>query len=267
MRKTDRNQNALDSQLKQLDQDIVWSQKRKTELYYQILSNIDKKKPKAHFFNNFKFVPGFLLFSIILVAGVLFLSQNIFQEDSLLTGTDDITNEEPVLVGEQEVDINQSKENIQAVIEEEFNGQDETYKDLWEAAMEAQSNVTTQEEIDALQEEPIWKNYEKYMADTYSSYFTENGYENFLNNAPAFMYGSFDGNYEMTTSDINISQNENIPKMFQITFVVEYKNNGDDTLYYQFEGEAITSEEGKIKKLQFMDKDDLLAEMNNNNLN
>ncbi|WKA56518.1 hypothetical protein [Planococcus shixiaomingii] len=263
MKKTDGTHNVLDDQLKKLDQDIIWNQKHKANLHTQILSNLNKQKSKTRFFNGFKFASSLVLCTIILVAGYLFLSQTILQENGgLTTGTGNSTNEDPVSLGSDEVDVEKSRETIKAVIEEEFNGPDEKYKELWEAAMEAQSNAETQEEFDALQETPVWQDYMNYMADTYATYFTENGYDNFLNATPAFMYSGFDGDYAMTASDIKISQNEHNPKMYQFTFLVEYKNANGEVNPYQFEGEALASEEGKIEKLQFLDKDDLLTDMN-----
>ncbi|TWT13192.1 hypothetical protein [Planomicrobium sp. CPCC 101079] len=263
MKKTDGTYTALDNQLKQLDQDIIWNQKHKAKLHSRILSNLDKQESKIRFFNGFKFTSSLVLCSILLVAGVLFLSQNILQEEGgLTTGTRTSSDEGPASVGSEEAGVAKSKETIQAVIEEEFNGPDETYRELWEAAMEAQNKATTQEEFDALQETPVWQNYLNYMADMYASYFTENGYDNFLNATPAFMYSGFDGEYELAASDIKISQNEHNPKMYQFTFQVEYKNANGEVQPYSFEGEAIASEEGKIEKLQFLDKDDLLTEMN-----
>lgn len=158
--------------------------------------------------------------------------------------------------------VDKSEQAIRTVIEKEFNGPDEKYKELWDAAMEAQNNVENQEEFDALQETPVWKNYMNYMAETYASYFTENGYDNFLNTTPAFMYSGFEGDYDLTASNIEISQNENNLKMYQFTFQVDYKNAKGEVHPYSFEGEAIASEEGKIEKLQFLDKDDLLTSMN-----
>lgn len=263
MKKTDGTHTVLDKQLQQLDQDIIWNQQHKAKLHSRILSNLDKQESKIRFFNGFKFTSSFVLCSILLVAGIIFLSQNIFQEDGgLTTGTGNNTEEEPVLSGSEEIDAEKSKESIQAVIEEEFNGPDEEYVALSEAAMDAQSSATTQEEFDALQETPVWKNYMNYMTETYASYFTENGYDNFLKVTPAFIYSGFDGDYDLTASDIKISQNEHNPKMYQFTFQVDYKNTNGEVQPYSFEGEAIASEEGKIEKLQFLDKDGLLTAMN-----
>lgn len=263
MKKTDGTHTALENQLKQLDQDIIWSQNHKARLHSQILSNLDKQESKTRFFNGFKFTSSLVWCSILLVAGIIFLSQNILQENGgLTTGTGNNTEEEPALVGSETVDAEKSKETIQAVIKEEFNGPDEQYKEVWEAAMEAQNNATTQEEFDALQQTPVWQNYMNYMAETYAAYFTENGYDNFLNATPAFMYSGFEGDYDLTASDIKISQNEHNLKMYQFTFQVDYKNTTGEIQPYLFEGEALVSEEGKIEKLQFLDKDDLLTAMN-----
>ncbi|MBZ5199840.1 hypothetical protein HU147_01315 [Planomicrobium chinense] len=267
MKKTDGTHTSLDDQLKQLDQDIIWDPKHKAKLHSRILSSLDKQQSKTRFFSGFKFASSLVLCMIILIAGYLFLSQTILQESGeMTTGTGNSSDEKPASAGEDEVDANKSKESIQAVIEEEFNGPDEKYKELSSAAMEAQNKVETQEEFDALQQTPVWQDYMNYMADTYASYFTANGYDNFLNATPAFMYSGFDNDYEMAASDIKISQNEHNPKMYKFTFAVEYKNADGETALYNFEGEAFASEEGKIEKLQFLDKEDLLGHMNENHL-
>lgn len=266
MKKTENTHSALDDQLKQMDQDIIWNQEHKAKLHYQILSNLDKKKSNTRFFKGFRFATSFVLFAIILAAGYLFLSETILQEnDGMSPGT--APEESPVLTDEEKVDVEKSQETIQAVIEEEFNGPDEKYKELREAAMEAQENVATQEEFDALQQTPVWEGYTNYMAETYAAYFTENGYEKFLTATPAFMYSGFEGDYELTASAIKISQHEHNEKMFQFTFVVDYKNGDEEAASYHFEGEALAAEDGKIEQLQFLDKDGLLTTLNEKNLN
>lgn len=265
MKRTENIHSVLDDQLKQMDQDIIWKQEHKAKLHYQILSNLDEKQPAKPFFKGFRFAASLVLSAIIIVAGYLFLSENILLEnDGMSPGTS--IEESPVVTDEEKVNAEKSQETIQAVIKEEFNGPDETYKALFESAMEAQNDVATQEEFDALQETPVWKNYTNYMKETYAANFTELGYEQFLTATPAFMYSGFEGDYEMTASNIKISQHEHNEKMFQFTFVVDYKNGDEEAIQYLFEGEALASEDGKIEQLQFLDKDGLLTTLNENNL-
>src|SRR5690606_40335081 len=51
----------------------------------------------------------------------------------------------------------ENKEAIQAVIEKEFNGPDKKYRELWEAAMAFQTDDMDEEEYNAFQETPEYK--------------------------------------------------------------------------------------------------------------
>ncbi len=151
------------------------------------------------------------------------------------------------------------EEAIQAVIENEFNGPDETYRELWEEAMDAidtQKEDMTQEEYDASLEAPEYQEYMNYMQDSYAPYFTENGYDTFSRTG-AFMYSFSDREYTLNTSELSIIQSENEETLYNFTFNVNYENETGETSGYAFDGNAIVPEEGKIGKIQFNDKDGL----------
>ncbi|MDN3451537.1 hypothetical protein QMA09_15160 [Planococcus sp. APC 3906] len=158
-----------------------------------------------------------------------------------------------------------SEQAIQAVIEKEFNGPDEKYEELLDAAMEAQISEKYSEDYEAYLESPEYEALMGYMEETYAPYFTDNGYDNFINQA-AFMYSTFDGEYQLSTSAIEIAQNEKEPTLYDFTFQVEYTDENGESSQFNFEGDAIAPEEGKIGKIQYLDgfEDGLLAKLQNN---
>lgn len=158
-----------------------------------------------------------------------------------------------------------SEQAIRAVIEQEFNGPDEAYKELWDAAMEAQISDEYADDYEGYLESPEHQALMSYSEKTFASYFTENGYENFINQAPAFMYSTFDYDYELKTSNIEIVQSENGETLYDFTFQVDYTDENGESEQFDFEGKAIAPEEGGIGKIQYMDEGQgLLEELRNN---
>ena len=148
------------------------------------------------------------------------------------------------------------KEAIQAVIEKEFNGPDKKYRELWETAMDFQTEEMNQEEYDAFQETPEYKELMNYMEEAYAPYFTENAYETFSRTA-AFTYSFSEEDYTINTADLEINQSKNEPTLYNFAFNVNYEDENDETADYAFEGNAIVPEEGKIGKIEFDDLDRL----------
>lgn len=167
--------------------------------------------------------------------------------------------ETKVLEAREETDKN--KEAIQAVIEKEFTAPDNDYRKLREAAMSAQSEISDQEGFDALMEEPVYQDYTDYMEKVYAKHFTDNGYVNFINSAPAFMYSVYEGDYKLVPSDIEITQNEQEPTLYDFTFKVTYTNEEAETELFNFGGNSMVPEDGKIGSIQFEDQDRLQAKM------
>ncbi|MBT2571454.1 hypothetical protein J7I83_12750 [Planococcus sp. ISL-110] len=165
---------------------------------------------------------------------------------------------------EAEKTADKSEQAIRAVIEKEFNGPDEKYKALWGAMAEAQTSDKYIDDYEAFLESPEYQELMSYTEETYASYFTENGYDNFINQAPAFMYSSFDGDYNLNTSTIEIAQSENETTLYDFTFQVEYTDENGDSSQFNFEGNAIAPEKGKIGEIEYSDGDELLQELRNN---
>lgn len=255
MKKTNDPINPLDGPLKQLDQDMAWKEGRKSKLGYQISANLDKQESKVRFSKGFKAASSLMLFMICSFAGYLFLSQNIGNESD--GSTAEPGNNIEVFPGgigeEEESDPGESVDAIRAVIEEEFNGPDEQYKDLLDAAMEAQISDEYVEDYEAYLKSPEHLALMNYMEETYADYFTENGYDNFINATPAFMYSGFDQNYQLNPSDIEITQSENGSTLYDFTFQVEYTDENGESSQFDFEGSAIVPEEGKIGQIEYLD--------------
>ncbi|MGH2317935.1 hypothetical protein ACRC6Q_09195 [Planococcus sp. SE5232] len=153
---------------------------------------------------------------------------------------------------EAEESVDKNEQAIRTVIEKEFNGPDEKYNELWDAMGEAQVSEKYVDDYDAFLESREYQDLMSYMEETYASYFTENGYETFKNTS-AFMYSGFDHDYNLTPSAIEIVQNENEATLYDITFQVAYTDEDGESSQFNFEGEAITPEEGKIGKIEYLD--------------
>lgn len=154
---------------------------------------------------------------------------------------------------------------IQTVIEKEFSGPDKTYQGLRNAVMDAHDADMSQEEYDAFMKSPVYSDYTGYMKKTYASYFTDNAYDFFITSTPAFRYSVFDGDFNLSPRHIDITQNEQEPTLYSFTFEVEHKGADGEIGYYNFEGEALVPEEGKIGKIQFHDLDGLQEKMSEQN--
>lgn len=263
MKKTENQRTLLDDQLTQLDHDLVWDERRQAKLHHRILSKLDKQESVKRFSGGFKLASSFMLFMIILVAGYLFISENL-GTDSANPGND--TETAPAVTGDQGSAAAGSEEAIRAVIEKEFDGPDEKYKELLDAAMDAQISEEYMEDYEAYLESPEYQALMGYMEETYAAYFTEGGYEEFINVMHAFMYSGFNHDYNLAATDIEIEEIEGRPSVYDLSFQVEYRNGNNETSYHDFEGTAAVSEEGKIVKIEYLDglEDGLLQKLKDN---
>lgn len=186
----------------------------------------------------------FLIFTLFLVAGC---SANGTAESN-----------------EAEKTADKSEQSIRTVIEKEFNGPDEKYKELFDAAMDAQISEKYSDDYGAYLKSPENQALMNYTEETYADYFTENGYENFVNQAPAFMYSTLDGEYQLDTSAIEITQNKNESTLYNFTFTVDYTDGNGESDQFNFEGKAMAPEEGKIGTMEYVDKDGLFQKLSDN---
>lgn len=165
---------------------------------------------------------------------------------------------------EAEKTADKSEQAIRSVIEKEFNGPDEEYKELFDAAMDAQISEEYSDDYGAYLESPEHQALMNYTEVTYADYFTENGYENFVNHAPAFMYSTLDGDYKLNTSAIEFTQNENESTLYNFTFTVDSTDENGESDQFNFEGKAMAPEEGKIGTIEYVDEDGLFQKLSDN---
>ncbi|WP_274624521.1 hypothetical protein [Planococcus sp. A6] len=161
---------------------------------------------------------------------------------------------------ELEDGIDESEKAIRAVIEKEFNGPDEKYRDLWNVMAEKHPVDPSEEEYNEFLKSPAYTNLTDYMEKSYAAYFTDNGYDNFSRSG-AFYYSFSDSDYRISTSDIDVVQSDNGDTLYSFTFKVLYEPADDEADEYDFEGRAIAPEEGKIDKIDFNDKDQLIEDL------
>jgi len=68
----------------------------------------------------------------------------------------------------------------------------------------------------------------------------------------------------LNTSNIEIAQSKNGTTLYDFTFQVEYTDENGESSQFNFEGNAIAPEEGKIGKIKYLDEDGLIQELRNN---
>ncbi|WP_038704518.1 hypothetical protein [Planococcus sp. PAMC 21323] len=156
--------------------------------------------------------------------------------------------------------VEKDKSAIQAVIEKQFNGPDEEYRELWNTAMDSQTGDMDEEQYNAWLNSPEYKALMDYMSDTYAPYFTDNAYETF-SKTDAFLYSFSDQEYKLKTANIEINQNEVEKTLYTFTFQVMYENDIDETETFDFKGEAIVPTAGEIGKYQVDDQERLLEKI------
>lgn len=145
---------------------------------------------------------------------------------------------------------------ISTVLEKEFTGHDKTYKQLSENIWNKRDKdgyESTVKEVEEL---------ELYAEETYKLFFTENGFTNFLNTVPAFFYQSFDGDYSLSMDNLEIKQEKEHPTIYRFTFTVILESSDGSITSYDFKGEAICPEKGKIGKIMFSDGGALSSKLN-----
>jgi len=89
----------FDEQLKQLDKDIIWEEKRKSKLENEILFSMDSDRYKIKLFAGFKYASNIGIMVILLLFGYYFLSNSItHQSGESSTGNEgNQTNNNPII--------------------------------------------------------------------------------------------------------------------------------------------------------------------------
>lgn len=146
-----------------------------------------------------------------------------------------------------------SENSIQKVIEKEFTAPDKEYVNLFKEMANKElinPNEPAIKEREALQ---------AYKEETYQDYFTENGLINFISSTPAFFYHREGKKYELNVKEIEIHQEKDQPTIYKFTFQVILEEGNGETSTYNFKGEAICPEEGKIGKIMYGDDMSVLS--------
>ena len=192
----------------------------------------------------------FLLFSCFLLSAC---SQEIAEDQAEATAPPE--------------DLN--KAAITAVIQSEFTGPNEEYTRLLNDLFAKLSEFSEKAEAgevyttDPMEGTPESEAYNAFLEKTYAPYFMDYAFDTFK--IFAFSYQSSltdeqDLDYQMSVDDIEVVQSENAPKNYTFTAQVEFENASGETAQYEISGKAICSEEGKIGRIEFGDKDGLLTQ-------
>lgn len=150
--------------------------------------------------------------------------------------------------GEQSEEPNSSVETniktVEDVLKEEFTGPNKEYKEIAEK--------DGQEKFDEMN---------SYLKSKYEPYFTEPALESFINSGGAHIYQFQNDDYQMSVENIEVKQSdkENGDNIYRFTLQVALESPEEDKTLYDMSGEAIFSEEGKIGRLQIVDKDQQLS--------
>lgn len=192
----------------------------------KINNKLSKKKQRV--------TPIFI--SIVMIVGCFFL---VF---SLINQT--LNNNEAGIIGKES---NNSVKAIQTVIKKEFTAPDKEYINLYEEV--SKKELQDRNELATKEREAV----HRYAEEKYKAYFTENGFMNFINSTPAFFYQREGINYKLQVENLKINQEKDHPTIYRFTFKVKLEEENGETSSYDFKGEAICPEDGKIGKIMFSD--------------
>ncbi|AMQ06516.1 hypothetical protein H7992_13180 [Sporosarcina sp. resist] len=182
------------------------------------------------------------------MVGILFLLFSCF----LIVGCSQEKPEDPEKIVTPIEDKN--KAVIRAVLEKVFTGPDEEYLRLSEELYKQQMDPSYEGYV-GTEVAPDTEEITSYLKESYSSYFTELGFDFFVNATPALGYHSYPVDYQLSIADIEVIQSDNpiAPKEYDFTAQVEYVNEAGKTTQFEISGMAICSEEGKIGRITIND--------------
>lgn len=123
----------FDEQLKQLDKDIIWKEKRKSKLENEILVSMDRDWYKTKLFVGFKSVSNIGILVILLLVGYYFLSNSlIHQSGGSSTGNQGNQTSNDLLIGDK---------NSDEEVEKEAPKNDENYVDSEGVVEDKETNM------------------------------------------------------------------------------------------------------------------------------
>ncbi|WKA53077.1 hypothetical protein [Planococcus shixiaomingii] len=150
--------------------------------------------------------------------------------------------------------------SLKKVLEHEFTAPDKEFNRLAGDLGALQQPNMSEDDYAAVLESPQYQAYSEYIEKTYAPYFTENGFENFLNTT-AFFYHNFGQDYQLSIHNLEIVQDEKTASKYSFSFAVNYKNPAGQTDTYDFEGSATSPEAGKIDAFSINDKESLFQKI------
>ena len=121
------NKSYFDEQLKQLDQDIIWQEKRKRKVEREILFTMksDSLKNRTKLFAGFKYALNIGIMAILLFVGYYFLSNSITnQSGESLTGNEGNQPDNNLIIDEEDNPEDVEKETPEKDDENQVNSED-----------------------------------------------------------------------------------------------------------------------------------------------
>ncbi|MFJ7936219.1 hypothetical protein [Sporosarcina sp. NPDC096371] len=135
--------------------------------------------------------------------------------------------------------------------------------DIVKTVLEHELNVPNDEVKAILDNLDDFDDYNRYIADTFKPYFTDSGYEKFINTSTALMFhwAADKNDFQLTTTKIDVKQNEVTPTNYNFTVYADYVKKDGDSMQIEIPGTAIFREDG-IEQFTYKKGDrDLMIEM------
>lgn len=197
---------------------------------------LEKLKARVHKKKKFHLAPAFISFAMISIVVILFMTYS--------------TNDSPLLDGQSSTDnrVIANEQTIQKVLEQEFTGPNKQFIQL-------KMHPTPLSDETGNLSDPM--DLHGFLKDTYGSYFTESGFEQFVPYAFFYHLGEETAAYEISLGDVEIIQEENAPSHYTFTFEVNFVNGIGVSQKFPMSGQAVFAEEGILKEIVFEDIDGL----------
>ena len=134
--------------------------------------------------------------------------------------------------------------------------------DTLKTVLEHEFNVPNEEVTAILDNFEDFDEYYRYTADIFKPHFTDNGYEKFTNTSFSLMFheAGYKYDFQLTTTQIDVKQNEVTPTNYNFTVYMDYVKKDGDSRKIEIPGTAIFREDG-IEKITYGGDKDLMRDM------
>jgi len=134
--------------------------------------------------------------------------------------------------------------------------------DIVKTVLEHEFNVPNEEVTAILDNLDDFDDFNRYAADTFKPYFTDNGYEKFVNTGFALMYhtAAHKSDFQLTTTQIDVKQNEVTPTNYNFTVYMDYVKKDGESRKIEIPGTAIFREDD-IEQITYKGSKDLMRNM------